>query len=102
MLVLAMEFSRSAPHRQPETRVGGAHLASGRTDTSDIAVGTTSIRSLPQNGTVRSDTLAGPRSGRVGHTRLRRDGWEDPAATGMRERRLASDRLGVPDRVIGS
>ena len=41
MLVLAMEFSRSAPHRQPEIRAGGANMASGRTDTSDVAAGTT-------------------------------------------------------------
>jgi hypothetical protein len=41
MLVLAMEFSRSAPHRQLEIRAGGANLARGRTDTSDVAAGTT-------------------------------------------------------------
>ena len=80
MLVLAMEFSRSAPHRQPEIRAGGAQLASGRTDTSDVAVGTTTFQRgpLPQNGIVRSDALAGPGIGADRPCAPRRDSLGGP------------------------
>ena len=69
MLVLAMEFSRSAPHRQPEIRAGGANLASGRTCVRRRRGNNrTRSGSLPQNGIVRSDT---PRSAGRGGTAMR-------------------------------
>ena len=65
-----------------------------------ITAGTTG-RPLPQNGIVRSGTPAGPGIGADRPCSLEETAGCDPAAAGMRECRLTSDRLGVPDTRSG-